>query len=561
MKKILISALLILTLNNVFSQIETIESIDNLFKNYNLNTPGCAIGVVKNGKLIYQKGFGSASLEYSIPNNLNIKFMIGSLTKQFTGACIAMLMTENKIKLDDDIRKYIPEFPFYGDTIRIRNLLYHNSGIKNYEIAMEMSGIGFNEIFDNYDHLLNLIYHQSSLVFKPDSKYSYSNSNYTLLGEIVFRVTGQKLEEFAERKLFKPLGMENTFYWITPKKIIKDRATGYSPLGHGEYEINQPLWIPYGSGNIISTINDLSKWCSFLIEQYKERTDFINVFTKIGYTSDGKPTNYAFGINISEYRGLKNYEHSGGLHGFRSRITIFPEQELSIIVLGNISNLWTYSATCLIADKYLKNQFTEGKDYIVPSTYQINAKLDDIITLDSKVLKIYENYYELGDGYMFEIKSTNYGLNIWESWSSSNYKVYPINDSSFIDSTCVVRFDFFNIKNAKANKLDVIYNGEKSTAVLDYVEATSTSLLIELTGFYFNKDLNTVYHFYLEKGTLLVRIGNEMPTKVLVVNKNLLSFFGFEAIIKRDDKNKIVGFELTNQQESRNNIFTKIVSD
>jgi len=560
MKKIVILILLTFTIYSVYSQNETIEPIDKFLEKYNKETPGGVIGVVKSGKIIYQKEFGSANLDYTFPNKVNTKFMIGSLTKQFTGACIAMLMTECKVNLDDDIRKYLPEFPFYGDTIRIKNLLYHTSGIKNYGIAMKMSGI-INEVYNDYDHLLHLIYSQSSLVFKPGTKYSYSNSNYTLLGEIVHRVTGQKVEEYAKHKIFEPLGMENTFYWTAPNKIIRNKATGYSPLGNGEYEISQPLWVPYGSGNIISTLIDLNKWCSFLIEQYKKQTDFIKIFTKTGFTSDEKPTNFALGLNVTEYRGLIKYEHNGGLDGFRSRITIFPEQELSIVVLGNISNLWTYSATCLLADHYLKYQFTNGNDYVVSTTQQINAVPDDIITLDPNKLITYEDYYEFADGFMFEIKPTKYGLNVWESWNNSEYKVYPITDSSFIDSAGVVRFDFYNIKNNKANRLDVIYNGVKSTAVLDHVEPVNNSVLMELTGFYFDKDLNTVYHFYLDKERFLVRIGDNIPTRVLVVNKNLLSFYGYEAIIKRDDNNNVTGFELTNMQESRNNIFTKIASD
>lgn len=561
MKKNIILTLLIFMTNIVFSQSEMIESVEKLFEKYSENTPGCAIGVVKNGELIYQKGFGSANLDYLIPNNKHSKFMIGSLTKQFTGACIAILMAENKLNLDDDIRKYLPEFPFYNDTIRVSNLLYHTSGIKNYEIAMDMSGIGFNEIYDDYDHLLQLIYNQSSLVFKPGTKYSYSNSNYTLLGEIVCSITEQKLEEFAKHKIFEPLGMQNTFYWITSNKIVKDRATGYSSLDNGVYEINQPLWIPYGSGNIISNVIDLSKWCSFLTEQYQKQTDFIKIFTQTGCTSNGNKTNYAFGIKILDYRGLKMFGHSGRLHGFKSRIIIFPENDFSVIALGNFSDIWTTTASYLLADYYLKNQFTNGNDFTIPQIHQINAKPEEITILDAKTLKRYENYYEFGDGYMIEIKPTEHGLNIWESWSNSEYKVYPINDSSFIDSTAVVRFDFYSIKNDKSNRLDIIFNGDKSTAALSFVESVDISFHKQFTGFYFNKNLNIVYHFYLDKETLMVRVGSKIPMRVLVVNKDLLSFMGYEAIIKRDDKEAIIGFEFTNQQSSRNNIFKKIASD
>lgn len=179
MKHLLYFLILVNTINCI-AQETKIETIEKLCEKYNNNTPGCAIGVVKDGKIIYQKGFGLSCLDYSVPNDINTKFFIGSITKQFTGACIAYLITENKVNSNDDIRKYIPEFPFYGDTIKVKNLLHHTSGIKNYEVAMDLSGIGFENYFNNFDYLLKLIAKQNNLDFKPNTKFSYSNSNYTL---------------------------------------------------------------------------------------------------------------------------------------------------------------------------------------------------------------------------------------------------------------------------------------------------------------------------------------------------------------------------------------------
>lgn len=558
MKKFVFLVFFIFVFLDNFSQKNKIKEIDYLYEKYNGNTPGCAIGVIKNGKLIYTKGYGSACLDYKNPITADTKFLIGSITKQFTGACIAMLITENKIKINDDIRKYISEFPFYGDTIRISHLLYHTSGIKDYGITMQMAGINLDDHYQDYNDLLSLILNQSNTVFKPGEKYLYSNSNYTLLGEIVHRVSGQRIEKYAKDKIFKPLGMSNTHYWVNAKEIISNRAYGYQSLGNNNYEMYQPFWIPYSSGNICSTVNDLGKWSNFIISQYQKQTDFIKIFTQIGSTNNGNSTEYAFGINISYYRGLKTFEHGGALMGYKSEIVIYPDQDFSIIVLGNLADSKTYSPG--IAEYYLKNFFTSGESYKKPVPKEIHAGVNDIIRLDTSILKIYDNYYELGDGYVFEVKSEKTGLNVWQSWDNETFKLYPINDSSFIDSTCVVRFDFYKISKGLANRLNVTFDGRTSTSVIMYYNQVNDSVIQDMCGFYFNSDIKTIYHFEKKLGDLYVKIGDNVPVKVIVVNENLLSFYGFEAILKRDNKRTIIGMEVTNQQFSRNNVFKKLTT-
>jgi CubicO group peptidase (beta-lactamase class C family) len=542
------------------SQNSKIEKIEKFFEKYNDNTPGCAIGVVKDGELIYQKGFGSSCLDYSVPNNINTKFFIGSITKQFTGACIAYLVLEEKVNANDDIRKYIPEFPFYGDTIRVKNLLHHTSGIKNYETAMDMSGIQFDNYYSDYNHLLKLIINQSHLDFKPNTKFSYSNSNYTLLAEIVQRVSRKSIEKFAEEKLFNPIGMYNTFYWNNPKEVIKGRAIGYKSLVNGEYEINHPHGIPFGSGNMISTVKDLSKWATFLVEQHCKNTDFIKAFTETCNTKDTdyESAEYAFGIDVLQYRGLLKYEHNGGMLGFCSRIAIYPEQGLSIIILGNISDIPINPVTSILSDFYLKNLFTEGSVQELPSNVTKNQRKEDIITIDTINLIKYVGYYKFGKGYIAEVQRTNQGLSIYECWNNSEYKVYPISDSSFIDSARNVRFDFHKMKNDVPKQMVLQSdNGKEHKAKRESIESLDSLFQAKLSGFYFNADLNIVYHIYPEQGNLWLRIGNEIPLRLVVENKGLMSFFGYEAKIISDDNNQITGFEILKY----NNFFTKISED
>lgn len=539
-----------------YSNENKVKEIDKLFDKYNKNTPGCAITIFKDGKCVFMKGYGSAYLETQSPIMPDTKFLIGSVTKQFTGACIAMLIVEKKVKMDDDIRKYIPEFPYYGDTVRISHLLYHTSGIKDYGITMLMKGIKLDDFYQDYDDLINLILNQSNVIFKPGEQFMYSNSNYTLLGEIIYRVTGQRIEQFANERIFKPLGMKDTHYWTSPKEIIINRAAGYQSLGNNEFELYQPLWIPYGSGNICSTANDLSKWCSFILEQYRNQTEFIKVFTQIGHTNNGHSTEYACGVNVSTYRGLKTFEHSGALLGYKSEIVMYPNQNFAIIVLGNVDNLKTYSP--FLAELYLKDNFQTGESYKIPKPKKITVSLKDTISLSNATLSIYNNYYELGDGYVFEVKAVSEGLKVWESWDNKMYKLYPVSDSSFIDNTSVVKFDFYKINKGMADRLDVTFNGKTSTAVRMYYKKVDKSIILDICGLYFNKDIKTLYQFEEKSGDLYVRISDNVPVKAIVVNENLLSFGGFEAILKRDKTNKIYEMEITNQQFSRHNVFKKL---
>jgi CubicO group peptidase (beta-lactamase class C family) len=562
--KITLNLLLLslITINSL-SQNNKLESIEQLLKKYNNNTPGCAIGVVKDGEFIYQKGFGMSSLDYSVSNDINTKFFIGSITKQFTGACIAYLILEEKLNPNDDIRKYIPEFPFHGDTIKIENLIHHTSGIKNYEVSMDISGIWFDDDYCDYNYLLKLIINQSNLDFKPNSKFSYSNSNYTLLAEIVKRVSGQPIEIFAEEKIFNPIGMNNSFFWNNPKKIIKDRAVGYKLKLNGVYEINHPQGIPFGSGNMISTVVDLGKWGDFLANQYNDNTDFIQIFTETCNTKDTdyESAEYAYGIDILDYRGLLKYEHNGGMLGFCSRIAIYPKNGLAIIILGNINNVPINSVEYVLSDYYLKNHFTKGNDKKMSSKTKeiLDFRKEIIISIDSFAISKYEGYYKFGKGYVSEVKRAKHGLIIHNYWDNFKYNIYPISDSAFIDTVNNVRFDFNEIENQSVMQLILQEsNGEKHKADKENIEETlDKEFQDKLSGFYYNSDINIVYHIYLDKGNLWLIIGNEMPIRLVVENKELISFFGYEAKIISDDKNQIEGFKLL----KHNILFSKISSN
>ena len=167
--------------------------------------PGCGVGVVKEGRLVYKRAFGMANLDYDVPNTTLTLFNLASASKPFTAASIALLAQQGKLSLDDDIRKYVPEIPSYGETITIRHLLYHTSGIREYQALILFGGQNPDGSL-NDKAVLNMLARQKNVSFAPGTKHQYSNSNYHLLGIIVARVSGKSLRAFAEENIFKPLG-------------------------------------------------------------------------------------------------------------------------------------------------------------------------------------------------------------------------------------------------------------------------------------------------------------------------------------------------------------------
>src|SRR2546426_157567 len=207
-------ALMLLALAVAFAQ-ETREKsqqeqVDKLFARWDKpDSPGCALAIIKNGQVIYKRGYGMADLERAVPITTTSVFDVGSISKQFTAMSIALLMKQGKLSLDDDIRKYIPEIPNYGVRITIRNLIYHTSGIRDYVPLMALAEMP-SENHYTYQQLISLLAGQKELNFKPGEEHFYSNSGYLLLGQVVRQASGKSLREFAEENIFKPLGMNNT---------------------------------------------------------------------------------------------------------------------------------------------------------------------------------------------------------------------------------------------------------------------------------------------------------------------------------------------------------------
>ena len=333
---------------------KTLEAkVDQLFSEWNKpDSPGAALAVVKDGEIVYKHGYGVANLEYDIPITTMTIFDIASVSKQFAAFAIATLSREGKLSLDDDIRGHLPDVPDFGDIITIRHLLHHTSGLRDWVQSLVIAGDMMDDVI-SFKHILKMARHQKALNFEPGAEFLYSNTGYNLLAEIVERVTGDSFREWTDTHIFKPLDMTNSHFHNDYEMILKNRAYSYQAVENGGFKHAVNNTTALGSSSLYSTVEDLAKWIlNFDDTRIGEQT-VIEQMHQRGVLKNGEQIDYAFGLNIGEYRGLKTVGHSGSWRGFRSHLIRFPDQKFGVVILCNLDTFNPLSLAEKVADLYL----------------------------------------------------------------------------------------------------------------------------------------------------------------------------------------------------------------
>ena len=336
-----------------------VKRIDAVFARYgSLEAPGCAVGVFQGGHIVMEKGYGAANIEYRVPLTPTSPMIMGSVSKQFTAASIALLAQDGRLALSDDVRKYLPELPDYGKTITIDHLVHHTSGLRDFWALYETAGDRLDDGYTVKD-VLTLAAHQHHLNFDPGAEYNYSNTGYVALGEIVHRVSGRTLRQFAAERIFAPLGMTSSQFHDDHNEPVPGRVIAYSPAAGGRWRIN--VWANdiVGQGGLMTTVEDLAKWDENFYTGKVGGRPFLAQQLERGRLNNGTQLAYAFGLEIGEYRGLPIVEHSGSTGGYRTDITRFPSKHTSVVTMCNVSTADAVGLAHQVAEIVLKNDFTK----------------------------------------------------------------------------------------------------------------------------------------------------------------------------------------------------------
>ena len=333
---------------------ETLEAkVDQLFTEWNRSdTPGAALAVTRDGEVIYKQGYGTANLEYDIPITTGTIFDIASVSKQFAGFAIATLSHEGKLSLDDDIRMYLSDVPDFGNRITIRHLLHHTSGLRDWVQSLVIAGDMMDDVI-SFKHILKMARHQKTLNFEPGTEFLYSNTGYNLLAEIVEKVTGDSFREWTDTHIFKPLAMTNTHFHDDHEMILKHRAYSYQTVENDRFKHAVNNTTALGSSSLCSTVEDLAKWILNFDDVRIGGQTVIEQMHQRGVLNNGEQIDYAFGLNIGEYRTLKTVGHSGSWRGFRSHLMRFPDQKFGVVILCNVDTFNPLSLAEKVADLYL----------------------------------------------------------------------------------------------------------------------------------------------------------------------------------------------------------------
>lgn len=319
------------------------NAIDKILEgDYKADGPGVAVLVAKNGNILYHKGIGMANLELGVPMKADMIFRIGSITKQFTAVAILQLIEQGKLSLEDEITKFIPDYPTHGHKITVHHLLTHTSGIASYTSMKDWTPEVMKKDFTPLEMID--FFKDQPMDFEPGEEWRYNNSGYFLLGYIIEKVSGQTYEDYVKEHLFEPAGMVNSLYG-NDRNILKNRAYGYQQGEHG-YENADFLSMtqPYAAGSLMSTVEDMFRWNRALISGKVVSQESLTLAWTNYTLNNGSMINYGYGWMPGDVQGSAMIAHGGGINGYMTHEAYFPAEDLFVVLFLNCTCIGTEAA-------------------------------------------------------------------------------------------------------------------------------------------------------------------------------------------------------------------------
>jgi CubicO group peptidase (beta-lactamase class C family) len=503
---------------------DTQQRVDQIFSSYNRpDSPGCALGVIRDGGFIYRRAYGAASLELNVPLSPASVFYMGSVSKQFTAASVVLAAEQGFLSLDDNIRKYIPELPDYGQTITLRQMLHHTSGLKDFLTLLSYSGLDPASIHSGKE-IIDLIARQKSLNNRPGDEYIYSNTNYYLLGEVVKRATGKPLAEFASENIFRPLGMAHTRYYDDHTVILPGRVSAYDQgTGDGFLVDWSTSYDIIGAGGLMSNLDDLLLWDRNFYANKLGKGTLLKELQTPGVLNNGKQISYGLGLELGTYRGLRIVEHDGALYGYRTAILRFPEQRFTVLCLCNLSSTATSNLSRKVADVYLEKELQREAGGAEPSG-------PDPALFAGK-------YLDPRHHFVYSFTASGGSLT---AWGASLRRIGP---NQFRDlGTGTITFD----GSSGSMKATLVMDGETFFAG-NRIEAPHLSQidLSALTGRYRSTEIAATYTLSISQGSLVLQVNWNPPLKLNPIAPDEFESEDLGTVVfRRDASHRVSGLGL-----------------
>ena len=500
------------------------------------DSPGCAVAVAKEGKQVFARGYGMANLEYSVPMTPATISETGSVAKQFTAAAIALLAQQGKLSLDDLVRKHLPEVPDLGAPITIRQLLNHTSGLRDQNEIFDLIGLPMGRSVHTNDEILELISRQKRLNFSPSAEFLYSNTGYTLLAHIVSRVSGQSFAEFTQEHLFRPLGMTSTQWRDDFTRVVRNRATAYEPDEQGGFRMNMPFGNVHGAGGLLTTVGDLLTWNENFESGRVGGQEFVSQLQTRARLKGEREIDYALGLRVSEYKGVREVSHGGATAGYRTFLARYPEQQVSVAMLCNVSNVKEATLGRQVAEVFLAGHLKEEKlPGVNISAQELESKIGLYRNLDTDEVQ----HFFVKDGKLMV------GFEEGEELTPA-----ALNKFQTADSSVEVRFEGgHNGEPLQARRVSAYQQPTVYTAVV--AASPSSAQLTEYAGSYYSEELDVTHTVRANDGKLLLRV---RPAPEVQMEPTYADAFRVKAstvnsasLIKftRDAAGKVDGFEVS----------------
>ena len=533
------------------------DSIDQLLAPHDRSdAPGLALGVIKDGNTLYAKGWGMADLEHNIPITADSVFDIASVSKQFAGLAIAMLESENKLRLDDPINMHVKGLPSAFEPVRLRHLLHHTSGIRDWPGALVLGGRRFDDVI-SFSDTLSMARRQEALSFQPGEMYTYSNTGYNLLARTVETVTENNFSDWIQNNILNPLEMNQSHFHDDLGRVITNRVRSYQGNQKGPFRNVGNQLMALGSSSLYSTVHDLLKWIRHFDNPKITSSSVIEKSMHPGSLNNGKSAGYAYGFGVGEYRETKRISHSGGWAGFRTYLLYLPEFKFGVVVLSNWSGMNTSSIAYKTANIVLGNQLSQTPKATSGITTTIEDELAETLTWGWE--KWIGAYAETGKPdsaiYLFTRNS--------QPWiilpDGTGLRLNSKAPNTFFNKEKILKVTCASGVNDWPRSINIQSPGWAGIAKEIVPSDSNPSELKDYTGDYYSSELLTHYRLEIDGENLSAIHHRHEPATLKRFGKDRFTsnvWYWSKVDFDRDSKGRVTGLRVT-QGRNHNMVFLK----